>query len=116
MLKLLPTERPRDITCLNTVSCADARLRPFVCGTSTVPPTRAFDEPASISSVCDVAGLPTLMTVVYATAVFVTDKLVARLPSIISCYFGLTACEEVTRACVIDFRDSDICDAELGGE
>ena len=88
----------------------------FVLLYADIAPTQVFDEPVSISSVYDVAGLPTLMTVVYATAVFVTDKLVARLPSIISCYFGLTACEEVTRAYVIDFRDSDICDAELGGE
>ena len=44
-----------------------------------MPPTRAFDEPISISSVCDVAGLPTLMTVVYAIAVFVIEKLDARL-------------------------------------
>ena len=79
MLTLWPTEQFRPITCLNTVPCADARLRPFVCGTSTVPPTRAFDEPVSISSVYDVAGLPTLMTVVYAISVFVIEKLDACL-------------------------------------
>ena len=39
-----------------------------------MPPTQAFDGPVSISSVCDVARLPTLMTVVYAIAVFVIEK------------------------------------------
>ena len=42
-------------------------------------PTQAFDGPVSISSVCDVARLPTLMTVVYAIAVFVTEKFEAHL-------------------------------------
>ena len=78
--------------------------------------TQVFDEPVSISSVYDVAGLPTLTTFVYAMAVFVIDRLVARPSSIISCCFGLIACEEVTGACVIDFRDSDIRDAELDDE
>ena len=44
-----------------------------------MPPTQAFEEPVSIGSVCDVAGLPTLMTVVYAKTVFVIEKLDARL-------------------------------------
>ena len=72
-----------------------------------MPPTQAFDGPVSISSFYDVAGLPTLMTVVYATAVFVIDKLVARLSSIISCYFGLSMCKEVISECTINFRGSE---------
>ena len=42
-------------------------------------PTRSFDEPVPISSLYDVAGFPTLMTVVYAITVFVTEKLDDRL-------------------------------------
>ena len=44
-----------------------------------MPPAKAFDKPVSMSSVCDVAGLPTLMSVVYAIDVFVIEKLDARL-------------------------------------
>ena len=44
-----------------------------------MPPSQAFDGPVSISSVRDVAGLPTLMTVVYAIAVFVIEKFDALL-------------------------------------
>ena len=51
----------------------------FVLLYADLAPTHVFDEPVSISSVYDVAGLPTLMTVVYAIAVFVIEKLDARL-------------------------------------
>ena len=44
-----------------------------------MPPTQAFDEPVSISSVYNVAGIPTLMSVVYAIAVFVIERLDASL-------------------------------------
>ena len=44
-----------------------------------MPPTQAFDGPVSISSVYNDEGLPTLMTVVYAIAVFAMEKLDARL-------------------------------------
>ena len=44
-----------------------------------MPPTQAFVGFGSISSVREVAGLPTLMTVVYAIAVFVTEKFEAHL-------------------------------------
>ena len=44
-----------------------------------MPPTQVFDGFVSISSVRDVAGLPTLTTVVYAIAVFVIEKPDARL-------------------------------------
>ena len=42
-------------------------------------PTQSIDEPVLLSSLYDVAGLPTLMTVVYAIAVFVIEKFDARL-------------------------------------
>ena len=42
-------------------------------------PTRSFDEPVSISSVYNVAGIPTLMFAVYAIAVFVIERLDASL-------------------------------------
>ena len=42
-------------------------------------PTRSFDEPVSISSVYNVAGIPTLMAVIYDIAVFVIEKLDACL-------------------------------------
>ena len=58
------------------MSCADTRFRPFVRGLAL---TQVFNEPVSISSVYDVAGLPTLMTVVYAIAVFVIEKPDAHL-------------------------------------
>ena len=51
----------------------------FVLLYADLAPTQVFDEPVSISSVYDVAGLPTLMTVVYAIAVFVTEKFEAHL-------------------------------------
>ena len=51
----------------------------FVLLYADLAPTQVFDEPVSISSVYDVAGLPTLMTVVYAIAVFAIEKLDARL-------------------------------------
>ena len=51
----------------------------FVLLYADLAPTHVFDEPVSISSVYDVAGLPTLTTVVYAIAVFVIEKLDARL-------------------------------------
>ena len=41
--------------------------------------TQSFDGPVSISSVYNDEGLPTLMTVVYAIAVFAMEKLDARL-------------------------------------
>ena len=44
-----------------------------------MPPTQAFDGPVSISNVYNDEGLPTLMTVVYAIAVFAMEKLDARL-------------------------------------
>ena len=44
-----------------------------------MPPTKASDEPVAISSVYDVAVLPTLTTAVYAIAVFVIKKLDTRL-------------------------------------
>ena len=44
-----------------------------------MPPTRPFDEPVSISSVYNVAGIPTLMAVIYDIAVFVIEKLDACL-------------------------------------
>ena len=58
------------------MSCADTRFRPFVRGLAL---SHVFNEPVSISSVYDVAGLPTLMTIVYAIAVFVIEKLDARM-------------------------------------
>ena len=51
----------------------------FVLLYADIAPTQVFDEPVSISSVYDVAGLPTLMSVVYAIDVFVIEKLDARL-------------------------------------
>ena len=77
-----------------------------------MPPTRPFDEPVSISSVYNVAGIPTLMAVVYDIAVFVIEKLDACLPklevhSMISCYFGLPAFKEVTSECTNNSRNSE---------
>ena len=47
----------------------------FVLLYAVLAPTQVFDEPVSISSVYDVAGLPTLLTVVYAIAVFAMENL-----------------------------------------
>ena len=55
-----------------------------------MPPTQAFDGHVSISSVYDVAGLPTSMTVVYAITVFVTEKLDARLSKLEVVWFPAT--------------------------
>ena len=51
----------------------------FVLLHTDLAPTHVIGEPVSISSLYDVAGLPTLMTVVYAIAVFVIEKFDARL-------------------------------------
>ena len=70
----------------------------FVLLYADLAPTQVFYEPVSISSVCDVAGLPTLMTVVYAIAVFVMEKLGARLSKLEVVSFPATlACPRAKR-------------------